>query len=97
MGAPTCRAPGALCGGRCSPGTHVEASCREWLAHPGQFVPAEIGSRPLPTAGTADGEAEPSIQQVAARLGILPAAIIYQIRAGRLAARHRSNGRVAIP
>ncbi|MER6548975.1 recombinase family protein [Streptomyces sp. NPDC001250] len=74
---------------------HVETCCRSWLAHPEQFAARGVGSRPLPASDTAD--AELSIQQVAARLGVLPAAIAYQVKAGRLAARHRGNGRVAIP
>ncbi|QCX82442.1 Helix-turn-helix domain protein (plasmid) [Streptomyces sp. YIM 121038] len=69
----------------------TETACRNWLARPEQFVPHGTGSRPL-----SEGHDELSIQQAAARLGALPAAIAYQIRAGRLTARHLRNGRVAI-
>lgn len=73
----------------------VEASCRDWLAHPKQFLRTGTGSRPL-TAATRD-EGELSIQQAAVRLGVLPAAVAYQIRTGHLQARHGPTGRVIIP
>jgi DNA invertase Pin-like site-specific DNA recombinase/predicted site-specific integrase-resolvase len=73
----------------------VQAACRHWLAHPEQFLPAGPGSRPLPADAVQDGEL--SIQQAAARLGVLPAAVAYQIRAGRLRTRHGHTGRVHIP
>jgi DNA invertase Pin-like site-specific DNA recombinase/predicted site-specific integrase-resolvase len=71
----------------------TETACHNWLTHPEQFVSRGLGSRPLPAG---DGD-ELSIQHVAARLGVLPAAVTYQIRAGHLAARYHRNGRVAIP
>ena len=73
----------------------VQTACRDWQAHPEQFGPAGPGSRPLPDAAARDGEL--SIQQAAARLGVLPAAVAYQIRAGRLKTRHGTTGRVHIP
>ncbi|MDJ0467140.1 recombinase family protein, partial [Streptomyces sp. H27-C3] len=73
----------------------VEAGCRDWLAHPERFLRTGTGSRPL-TTGTCD-ESELSVQQVASRLGVLPAAVAYQVRTGRLPARRGPTGRVIIP
>ncbi|MYS82017.1 hypothetical protein [Embleya scabrispora] len=73
----------------------IEADCRGRLADPKQFFRTGTGSRPLPAA-TRD-ESELSVQQAAVRLGVPPAAVAYQIRTGRLHARHGPTGRVIIP
>jgi len=73
----------------------IEAGCRDWLAHPEQFLRTGTGSRPLPA--TTQEKSELSIQQAAVRLGVLPAAVAYQIRAGRIPAHHGPTGRVIIP
>jgi DNA invertase Pin-like site-specific DNA recombinase/predicted site-specific integrase-resolvase len=82
-------------GGRwCIPwNAQVEAACRDWIAHPEQFVPT--GRRPLP-AEAADAD-EISIPEAAARLGVLDAAVRYQVRVGRLPAHRTPGGRIAIP
>ncbi|MCX4589256.1 recombinase family protein [Streptomyces sp. NBC_01549] len=71
----------------------VEADCRDWITHPEQFMPT--GRRPLPAeAARAD---EISIPEAAARLGVLDAAVRYQVRIGRLPAHRTPSGRIAIP
>ncbi|WP_331718602.1 recombinase family protein (plasmid) [Streptomyces sp. NBC_00289] len=82
-------------GGRwCIPwNDQVEAACRDWITHPEQFIPT--GRRPLPAeAARAD---EISIPEAAARLGVLDAAVRYQVRVGRLPAHRTPSGRIAIP
>jgi DNA invertase Pin-like site-specific DNA recombinase len=71
----------------------IEADCRDWITHPEQFAPT--GPRPLPVDSARDGEI--SIPQAAARLGVLDAAVRYQIRVGHLPAHRTPAGRIAIP
>jgi DNA invertase Pin-like site-specific DNA recombinase len=71
----------------------VEAACRDWIAHPEQFMPT--GRRPLPAEASLPGEI--SIPEAAARLGVLDAAVRYQVRIGRLPAHRTPGGRIAIP
>jgi excisionase family DNA binding protein len=71
----------------------VEAACQDWITHPEQFAPT--GPRPLPVEAARDGEI--SIPQAAARLGVLDAAVRYQIRVGHLSAHRTPAGRIAIP
>ncbi|WP_103544045.1 hypothetical protein [Streptomyces sp. SM1] len=53
------------------------------------------GRRPLPAEAAHAGEI--SIPEAAARLGVLDAAVRYQIRIGRLPAHRTPAGRIAIP
>jgi predicted site-specific integrase-resolvase len=70
----------------------VEAACRDWITHPEQFVPT--GRRPLPAEAALPDEI--SIPEAAARLGVLDAAVRYQVRVGRLPAHRTPSGRIAI-
>jgi excisionase family DNA binding protein len=71
----------------------VEADCRDWITHPEQFMPT--GRRPLPAEAVRADEI--SIPEAAARLGVLDAAVRYQVRIGRLPAHRTPGGRIAIP
>jgi hypothetical protein len=53
------------------------------------------GRRPLPAEAALPGEI--SIPEAAARLGVLDAAVRYQVRIGRLPAHRTPGGRIAIP
>ena len=71
----------------------IEAVCRDWITHPEQFAPT--GPRPLPVQSAREGEI--GIPQAATRLGVLDAAVRYQIRVGHLPAHRTPAGRIAIP
>ncbi|MGW1077534.1 recombinase family protein [Streptomyces sp. NPDC002537] len=72
----------------------LQARVRDRLDHSGEPAVTGEGSRPLP-ANVLAGQ-EISVQQAAARLGVLAAVVYYQIRAGHLQARHTDTGRIAI-
>jgi excisionase family DNA binding protein len=79
-------------GGRwCIPwNPQVEAACREQIGASGHLTP-----RPGPPAQARPGEV--TVQQAAARLGVVEHALYYWIRRRRLAARKDPGGRWCIP
>jgi DNA invertase Pin-like site-specific DNA recombinase/predicted site-specific integrase-resolvase len=70
----------------------TEQQARDWLEHPDQFQPRGPGCRPAADAT----DTEISIQHAASKLGVLPAAVAYQVREGRVPARRTDHGRVLI-